>query len=165
MLLYKDIAKIREIKILFQDSWTQPEFFSKHLELFKFSKTSKLFLSVKESGVPFWEVMKILLVLPFIDIKNVGSLFNSPVGLKSKGQKDVYYRSLSNHCRVAGVISYEYWSYRIIMERVGVRSVRMPFFFFCCGKFRHFATGTVSPLWRRQFIGFHRRMWRKFYSL
>lgn len=96
MLQDKDIAKIQEIKILFQDSWTQPEFFSKHLELFKFSKTSKLFLSVKESGVPFWEVMKILLVLPFIDIKNVGSLFNSPVGLKSKGQKDVYYRTLSN---------------------------------------------------------------------
>jgi len=69
MQLDKDIAKIQEIKILFQDSWTQPEFFSKHLELFKFSKTSKLFLTVKESGVPFWEVMKILLVLPFIDIK------------------------------------------------------------------------------------------------
>lgn len=96
MLQDKDIAKIQEIKILFQDSWTQPEFFSKHLELFKFSKTSKLFLSVKESGVPFWEVMKILLVLPFMDIKNVGSLFNSSVGIKSKGQKDVYYRALSN---------------------------------------------------------------------
>ena len=96
MLQDKDIAKIQEIKTLFQDSWTQPEFFSKHLELFKFSKTSKLFLSVKQSGVPFWEVMKILLVLPFMDIKNVGSLFNSSVGIKSKGQKDVYYRALSN---------------------------------------------------------------------
>jgi len=96
MLLDKDIAKIQEIKLLFQDSWTQPEFFSKHLELFKFSKTSKLFLSVKESGVPFWEIMKILLVLPFMDIKNIGSLFNSSVVPKSKGQKDVYYRALSN---------------------------------------------------------------------
>ena len=96
MLLDKDNAKIQEIKILFQDSWTQPEFFSKHLELFKFSKTSKLFLSVKESGVPFWEIMKILLILPFMDIKNVSSLFNSSVGIKSKGQKDVYYRALSN---------------------------------------------------------------------
>ena len=96
MLQDKDIAKIQEIKILFQDSWKQPEFFLKHLELFKFSKTSKLFLSVKESGVSFWEIMKILLVLPFMDIKNVGSLFNSSVVLKSKGQKDVYYRALSN---------------------------------------------------------------------
>ena len=96
MLRDKDIAKIQEIKTLFQDSWTQPEFFSKHLELFKFSKTSKLFLSVKESGVPFWEIMKILLLLPFMDIKNVGSLFNSSVACKTKGQKDVYYRGLSN---------------------------------------------------------------------
>ncbi len=96
MLQDKDIAKIQEIKTLFQDSWTQPEFFSKHLELFKFSKTSKLFLSVKQSGVPFWEIMKILLVLPFMDIKNVGSLFNSSVVPKSQGQKDVYYRALSN---------------------------------------------------------------------
>ncbi len=53
MLPDNDIAKIQEIKILFQDSWTQPEFFAKHLELFKFSKTSKLFLSVKESGITF----------------------------------------------------------------------------------------------------------------
>jgi len=96
MLLDKDITKIQEIKTLFQDSWIQPEFFAKHLELFKFSKTSKLFLSVKQSGVPFWEVMKILLVLPFMDIKNVGSLFNRSVDIQSKGQKDVYYRSLSN---------------------------------------------------------------------
>jgi hypothetical protein len=96
MLQDKDIAKIQEIKTLFQDSWAQPEFFSKHLELFKFSKTSKLFLSVKQSGVPFWEIMKILIVLPFMDIKNVSSIFNSSAALKSKGQKDVYYRGLSN---------------------------------------------------------------------
>ena len=96
MLRNKDIAKIQEIKTLFQDSWTQPEFFAKHLELFKFSKTSKLFLSVKESGVPFWEIMKVLFVLPFMDIKNVGSLFNSSFAPKTKGQKDVYYRALSN---------------------------------------------------------------------
>ena len=96
MLQDKDITKIQEIKTLFQDSWKQPEFFSKHLELFRFSKTSKLFLSVKESGVPFWDIMKILLVLPFMDIKNVGSLFNSSVVAKTQGQKDVYYRGLSN---------------------------------------------------------------------
>lgn len=96
MLPDKDIAKIQEIKTLFQDSWTQPEFFLKHLELFKFSKSSRLFQSVKKSGVPFWEIIKILLVLPFMDIKNVGSFFNSPVVSKSKGQKDVYYRGLAN---------------------------------------------------------------------
>lgn len=96
MLQNKDIAKIQEIKTLFQASWTQPEFFSKHLELFKFSKSSKLFQSVKGSGVPFWEIMRILLVMPFMDIKNVGSLFSNAVLPKSKGQKDVYYRALAN---------------------------------------------------------------------
>jgi len=74
MLQNKDIAKIQEIKTLFRSNWTQPEFFSKHLELFKFSKSSKLFRSVKGSGVPFWEIMRVLLVLPFMNIKNVGSL-------------------------------------------------------------------------------------------
>ncbi|MDA3907222.1 MAG: transposase [Bacteroidales bacterium] len=96
MLQNKDIAKIQEIKTLFQASWTQPEFFSKHLELFKFSKSSRLFQSVKGSGVPFWEIMRILLVLPFMDIKNVGSLFSNVVIPNSKGQKDVYYRALAN---------------------------------------------------------------------
>ncbi len=53
MLPDNDIAKIQEIKILFRDSWILPEFFTKCLEPFKFSKTSKLFLSVKESGITF----------------------------------------------------------------------------------------------------------------
>jgi len=34
MLQNKDITKIQEIKTLFQVSWTQPEFFLKHPELF-----------------------------------------------------------------------------------------------------------------------------------
>lgn len=96
MLQNKDIIKIQEIKIFFRNNWTQPEFFLKHLELFKFSKTSKLFSSVKASGVPFWDILKVLLVLPFMDIKNVGSLHSDSVLPKSKGQKDVYYRALSN---------------------------------------------------------------------
>ena len=58
MLQNKDIAKIQELKTLFKDSWIQPEFLSKHLEIFKFSKTSKLFGAVKKSGIPFWEIMK-----------------------------------------------------------------------------------------------------------
>ena len=96
MLQNKDIAKIQEIKTLFRSNWTQPEFFSKHLELFKFSKSSRLFQSVKGSGVPFWEIMRVLLVLPFMNIKNVGSLFSNAVLPTSKAQKDVYYRALAN---------------------------------------------------------------------
>lgn len=96
MLQNKDIAKIQEIKTLFRDSWVQPEFLSKHLEIFKFSKTSKLFCAVKGSGVPFWEIMKLLLVLPFTNTRNIGSLFNSKTVPNTAGEKDVYYRALAN---------------------------------------------------------------------
>lgn len=95
MLLDKDITKTQEIKTLFQQSWKQPEFFAQHLKLFKFSKSSKLFNAVKKSGIPFWELMKVLLVLPFMNIKNVGSMF-SDTTVSCQGQKDSYYRALSN---------------------------------------------------------------------
>jgi len=38
MLRNNDIAKIQEIKALFTNSWIQPEFFSKQIELFNFTK-------------------------------------------------------------------------------------------------------------------------------
>lgn len=96
MLQNKDIAKIQEIKTLFKDSWIKPEFFKEHLELFKFSKTSKLFLSIKKSGIPFWDVMKLLLILPFTNTNNIGSVFSSKSAPETSGQKDVYYRTLAN---------------------------------------------------------------------
>ena len=96
MLQNKDIAKIQEIKTLFKDSWVQPEFLSKHLEIFKFSKTSILFSAVKKSGVPFWEVMKLLLILPFTNTRNISSVFNSKTAPDTDGEKDVYYRALAN---------------------------------------------------------------------
>lgn len=55
MLRNKDIAKIKEIKIFFKDTWVSPEFFKEHLDLFKINKASKIFKSVKETGVPFWD--------------------------------------------------------------------------------------------------------------
>ena len=96
MLQNKDIAKIQEIETLFQDSWIQPEFLSKHLGIFKFSKSSKIFCAVKKSGIPFWEVMKLLLVLPFTNTKNINSLYNNKTAPVTAGEKDVYYRALSN---------------------------------------------------------------------
>jgi len=53
-------------------------------------------LSVKASGVPFWDIMKVLLVMPFMDIKNVASLYSESVLAISKEKKDVYYRALLN---------------------------------------------------------------------
>jgi len=96
MLQNKDIAKIQEIKTLFKDSWIISEFFEEHLELFNITKTSKIFLAIKKSGIPFWEVMKLLLILPFTNTNNICSLFSSKISDETKGQKDVYYRALAN---------------------------------------------------------------------
>ena len=96
MLQIKDIAKIQEIKTLFQDSWTTPEFFSQNLGLFNFSKTSKIFKSVKKSGIPFWDVIGLLFILPFTNTNNIASLYTNKIAPKTLGQKDVYYRTLAN---------------------------------------------------------------------
>lgn len=96
MLQNKDIVKIQEIKTLFKNSWTQPEFFSKHLELLNFSKTSKLFKSVKQCGVPFWDLIKLILALPFMGMESLGSVFSGKTPVEIKAQKDTYYRALAN---------------------------------------------------------------------
>ena len=96
MLQSKDIAKIQEVKTFFKNSWTQPEFFVKHLELFNFKKSSAMFCSVKTSGVPFWDLMKTLLILPFVGVKNIKGLSNNRFAPKTDGEKDVYYRGLGN---------------------------------------------------------------------
>ena len=96
MLRNKDISKIREIETFFTNSWLQPEFFSKQLELFHFSKTSRIFSSIKKSGVPVWSLLKLLFILPFANIQNIHSLYNNTMAPATDGQKDVYYRLLSN---------------------------------------------------------------------
>jgi len=96
MLQDKDIAKIQEIKTFFTDSWIQPEFFSKQFELFDFTKASKIFQAVKKSGVPVWDIIRLLLILPFSNAQSIHSLYNTKMAPEVKGQKDTYYRLLSN---------------------------------------------------------------------
>lgn len=96
MLQNKDIAKTQEVKTFFKDTWRQPEFLIKHLELLNFSKTSKLFRSVKRSGVPFWELIKLVLALPFMDMESLGSVFDGRSAVETKARKDTYYRALAN---------------------------------------------------------------------
>ncbi|MEA3446323.1 MAG: transposase [Bacteroidota bacterium] len=96
MLQDKDIAKIQEIKTLFTDSWIQPEFFSKQIGLFDFTKASKIFMAIKKSGVPAWDIIKLLLILPFSNVKSIHSLYNTEMAPEAKGQKDTYYRLLGN---------------------------------------------------------------------
>jgi hypothetical protein len=75
MLRNKDITKIQEVGALFKNTWTRPEFFSDHLKLFRFSGASDIFAPAKKSGIPFWALLKVLLVLPFAGRGNVASLF------------------------------------------------------------------------------------------
>lgn len=96
MLQNKDIAKIQEIKTLFKDTWTQPGFLVEHLELLNFNKNSKLFKSVKKCGVPFWDLIKLIIALPFMDMESVGSVFNGSSTVETKARKDTYYRALTN---------------------------------------------------------------------
>lgn len=96
MLQNKDIAKTQEVKAFFKDTWRQPEFLIRHLELLNFSKTSKLFKSVKQSGVPFRDLIKLILALPFMDKESLGSVFDGKGTVETKAQKDIYYRALAN---------------------------------------------------------------------
>ena len=66
MLQNKDITKIQEIKTLFKDNWTQLDFLYKQLELFNFTKASKIFKTIKENGIPVWDIIKLLLIMPFV---------------------------------------------------------------------------------------------------
>ena len=96
MLQNKDIAKTQEVKTFFKDTWRQPEFFVKHLELLNFPKTPKLFRSVKQSGVPYWDLIKLIPILPFMDMGSLGSVFNGSAPVETKAQKDTYHRALAN---------------------------------------------------------------------
>lgn len=96
MLQNKDIAKTQEIKTFFKDTWRQPEFIIKHFDLLHFSKTSKLFKNAKQSGVPFWELIRLNVALPFMNMESVGSVFNSHSAVETKARKDTYYRALAN---------------------------------------------------------------------
>ena len=40
--------------------------------------------------------MKLLLILPFTNTRNIGSLFNNKTAPNAAGEKDVYYRALAN---------------------------------------------------------------------
>jgi len=96
MLQNKDITKIQEIKTFFDDSWTQPEFFSKQLALFNFSKTSNFFTSIKQSGISAWEILTVLFVIPFTNTQTINSLYSTKMAIDSKAKKDAYYRLVEN---------------------------------------------------------------------
>lgn len=96
MLRNKDITEVQEIKTFFKSTWLEPEFLSEHFNLLRFSQTSLLYRSVKEYGVPFWDLLKLILTFPFMSISNIGAAFDSKGCVETIAQKDTYYRALSN---------------------------------------------------------------------
>jgi len=96
MLQNKDIDKTQEIKMFFKETWVQPEFFAKHLQLFNFTKHSAIFSSVKTSGIPYWTLLSTLLKLPFTGTRNIRGLMNNSLVPEVHGEKDSYYRALEN---------------------------------------------------------------------
>ena len=91
----KDINKVQEIKLKFEESWYLPEFFSFYLKLFHFTGTAKFCAAIKRSGVKVWTLLELLLVLRFSNVNTLGGLYNSPDCNGVKVGKDCYYRLLS----------------------------------------------------------------------
>lgn len=96
MLHSKDIAKIEEIKGIFDHKWVSPEYISNHLEILNFKKTSKSFSLIKKSGISFQELLRVLLVLPVLGFQTIHSYVNSTEKGVFHIGKDTYYRILSN---------------------------------------------------------------------
>jgi hypothetical protein len=51
---------------------------------------------LKEYGIPFWDLMKMVIVFPFMNIPNVGAAFDGKHNIEATAQKDTYYRALAN---------------------------------------------------------------------
>ncbi len=75
MLQNKDIIKIQEIKTLFDDRWKQSAFFSQQIKLFKCTQALQIFKSIKKYGVAVWDVLQLLLVLPFTVSKTINAVY------------------------------------------------------------------------------------------
>jgi hypothetical protein len=91
MLLHKDISKIDEIKTFFKDSWLEPLVLSKQMSLIKLNKSLSFFKMAKTKGVSFFDVLKLLLFLPMLNVRSIHDALSSETE-----KKDVYYRGLAN---------------------------------------------------------------------
>jgi len=96
MLQSKDIKKISELKNGFTPDWLEPDFILRSLKCFSFSKTCKLLNPLKLRGYSFESIFSILICLPFLGIKNVNDMINSPLTGHIKAKKDVFYRLKNN---------------------------------------------------------------------
>lgn len=96
MLQNKDIKKISELKNDFTHSWYEPDFLMKSLKKFSFSNLCKCLFPLKMRGYNFNAVFSILISLPFLRIKSINNMIDSPLYKHMQMQKDVFYRLKNN---------------------------------------------------------------------
>ena len=95
MLQHEVISKVEEIKGKFKSNWLDSEYLLANLEILGFSKIQQRYNKSKKSGIPFNQLLSVLLVLPIIGIKSIYSLSKESSAINICG-KDSYYRLLSN---------------------------------------------------------------------
>ena len=95
MLQHEVISKVEEIKGKFKSNWLDSEYLLANLEILGFSKIQQRYNKSKKSGIPFNQLLSVLLVLPIIGIKSIYSLSKESNAINICG-KDSYYRLLSN---------------------------------------------------------------------
>ncbi len=62
-------------------------FFLQQIKLFKCTQASQIFKSIKKYGVPVWEVLQLLLVLPFTVSKIINAVYTDKLATETKGKK------------------------------------------------------------------------------
>ena len=96
MLRDKDIKNISELKEAFVSTHKKPEFFTNIIDVLKLGKFHSVFSTVKKKGIPPLVLIKILIILPFIDQKSIYGFIHSYWDKHAGFGKDAYYRLKNN---------------------------------------------------------------------
>ena len=96
MLHYKDITNLSELKSTFVAKHKKEDFFANFMRILKIGKIHAVFSNVKQKGIPVLMLMRVLIVLPFIDQNNVYSFTKSIWFKFAKFGKDSFYRLKNN---------------------------------------------------------------------
>lgn len=96
MLQNKDIKNLSELKTTFLCDDKNESFFTEMISILKIGKHHAIFSSVKEKGISVLLIIKIFIIFPFIEQKNVHQFVSSYWQKFTNFGKDVYYRLKNN---------------------------------------------------------------------
>lgn len=96
MLRSKDITNLSELKTSFVQDNKKSEFFLKFIDVLKLGKLHSVFSKVKQKGIPSLLLIRILVIFPFIDQKNVHGYTKSTWSKFYNFGKDAFYRLKKN---------------------------------------------------------------------